>query len=105
MFIVQNRFKVNEGFGEHFERAPEHSQLGDVPGFLFTARLKGDDEGVYINLSIWENRDAFDAWVKSDSFKQAHAGAGPGQGAMAEPPQLTLAEVLYSEGSLTPAPA
>ncbi|MDP6606757.1 MAG: antibiotic biosynthesis monooxygenase [Dehalococcoidia bacterium] len=105
MFIAQNRFKMNAGFGEHFERAPQRSQVGEVPGFLFTARPKGDDEGVYINLSVWESRETYDAWRESDAFQQAHAGGGPAQGVMAEPPQLLLAQVLFSEGSLIPATA
>jgi heme-degrading monooxygenase HmoA len=101
MFIVQNKFQVNEGFEEHFDGHSDQTGIGTVPGFLYTARLKGDEQGVYINLSVWEDRAAFDAWVGSDAFKAAHASA-PAQGALAGPPELTATEVLWSEGSIVP---
>lgn len=103
MFIAQNKFQVNEGFESHFEAHNAQTGVGSVPGFLFTARLKGDEKGVYINLSIWEDRAAFDAWVGSDAFKAAHANA-PGEGALAGHPEGTFTEVLWAEGSIA-APA
>ncbi|MNG28855.1 Heme oxygenase (staphylobilin-producing) 2 [compost metagenome] len=27
-------------------------------------------------MTLWETKEAFDGWVNSDSFKQAHAGRG-----------------------------
>ena len=102
MLIVQNRIQVNEGFEDQFERPQREGQREDVPGRLFFARLKADEPGVYINLSVWESREAFEAWRASDAFKRVH-GDGPPEGAIAGPPQLTVAEVIYSEGSLAPA--
>ena len=102
MFIAQNKFQVNEGFEDHFESRSQNTGVGSVPGFLFTARLKGDERGVYVNLSVWEDRAAFDAWVVSDAFKQAHANA-PGDGALAGHPEGLFTEVLWAEGSVVPA--
>ena len=102
MFIAQNRFELNEGFEHVFEEQRQESQLDDVPGFIFMARLRGDEARVYINHSVWESREAFEAWARSDAFKQAHAQGLP-EGALAAHPQAAFYEVVYSEGSLAPA--
>ena len=101
MLIVSNRIQVNEGFEERFERRGERGESEDIPGRLYFALLKADEPGVYINMSIWETREAFQAWRSSDAFKRAHSD-GPSEGAVAGRPQLTIAEVVYSEGGLTP---
>ena len=102
MFIAQNRFQVNEDFTQLFEEQRQESLLHEVPGFVFFARLKGDEAGVYVNLSVWESRKAFEAWARSDAFKQAHAQGLP-EGALATHPGVSFYEVLYSEGGLVPA--
>ena len=101
MLIVSNRIQVNEGSEERFERRGEQRERQEIPGRLFFALLKADEPGVYINMSVWESRDAFQAWRSSDAFKRAHSGGVP-EGAVAGRPQLTVAEVVYSEGGLTP---
>ena len=85
-----------------FEEQRQESQLDDVPGFIFMARLRGDEPRVYINHSVWESREAFQAWTRSDAFKRAHAQGLP-EGALAVHPQAAFYEVVYSEGSLAPA--
>ena len=101
MLFVQNRIQVNQGFEDRFEQQSQESpREEEVPGRLFVARLKADDPGVYIIMSVWESRDAFEAWKGSESFKRAHSG-GRMEGIVAGPPQLTVAEVISSQGSLT----
>jgi heme-degrading monooxygenase HmoA len=102
MLIVQNRIRVNKGFEDRFERPPGEGREDPVPGRLFVARLKADEPGVYINMSVWESRAAFDAWRQSEAFTRSHADRPP-EGAVDGPPQLTIAEVLSSVGSLAPA--
>ena len=99
MLFVQNRIQLNEGFEHIFEDPNQDGQGEDVPGRIYFGRLKSDAPGVYINLSIWESREAFETWRGSESFKRAHSRQMP-EGAIAGRPQLTIAEVLYSEGSL-----
>ena len=79
MLIVSNRIQVNKGFESHFDQRPERSQSEEVPGRLFFALLKADEPGVYINMSVWESREAFDAWRGSEAFKR-HTATGPRQG-------------------------
>ena len=99
MIIVQNRIQLNEGFEYIFEDPEQSGDGEDVPGRISFGRLKTDEPGVYINLSIWEDREAFQAWRGSESFKRAHSGAIP-DGAISGRPQVTIAEVLYGEGNL-----
>jgi heme-degrading monooxygenase HmoA len=100
MLVVQNRIQVNAGFEDRFEGGAQGGQREEVPGRLFFARLKADEPGVYINMTVWESRQACQDWRGSDAFKRAHSGVLP-EGAVAGRPQLTVAEVAYSEGSLT----
>ena len=103
MYVAMNNFKVVEGKEEEFERIGKEreSYLGDVPGFLHFALLKADAQGEYISHSTWESRDAFQNLRDSEAFRRLHSG-GQLEGAVAGRPQLTVAEVVYSEGSLTP---
>ena len=38
-----------------------------VPGFVRFALLRGADDA-YISHSVWESRDAFEAWTESEAF-------------------------------------
>jgi len=100
MLIVTNRIQVNEGFEDRFERRGEQVEREQIPGRIYFALLKSDERGVYVNMSMWESREAFQAWRGSDAFKRSHSD-GPPDGAVAGRPQLTVAEVIYSEGSIT----
>ena len=99
MFLTWNRIQINKGFEESFEQRQQETQREEVPGRLFVARLRADEPGVYINMAVWESRQAFETWRGSEAFKRFHSGGSP-QGEVAGPPQVTLAEVLSSEGSL-----
>lgn len=98
MLIVTNRIQVDEDSANRLEQRAHGGQQDEVPGRLYFARLKADDPGVYINMSAWESREAFDTWRSSENFKRVHSGRTSGMGA--GPTQLTIAEVVYSEGSL-----
>jgi heme-degrading monooxygenase HmoA len=81
MFIAMNRFQVKRGSEEAFERVwlNRDSQLNTVPGFVEFHLLKGpeaDDHTLYASHTIWQSRQAFEAWTKSEAFRIAHARAG-----------------------------
>jgi heme-degrading monooxygenase HmoA len=80
MFIAMNRLICPPEYAEHLERAFRHAgNMQGVPGFLLFQFLKKTDEhGVltYIALTQWEERSAYEAWTRSESFQRAHAGAG-----------------------------
>ena len=81
MFVAMNRFQIVRGCEADFERvwAERDTHLDGVPGFLEFRLLRGpeaDDHTLYASHSIWTDREAFEAWTRSDAFRKAHAGAG-----------------------------
>ena len=111
MFIAMNRFKINLGFEEGFEKIwrERESHLEEVPGYQSFALLKGDtfdDHTLYASHTIWESRDAFVAWTESDYFRKAHAQAHAPKGTYQGHPNLEVfesviegTEVVGSQGS------
>ena len=97
MFIAMNRFKITQGFEEGFERVwkERDSYLSEVPGFKSFALLKGpskDDHVLYASHSVWESREAFEAWTESQNFRKAHAQASAPKGTYLGHPELELFE-------------
>ncbi|MDR9395254.1 antibiotic biosynthesis monooxygenase family protein [Roseovarius sp. SYSU LYC5161] len=80
-FIAMNRFKVRSGWEDRFETmwAERESHLATVPGFREFRLLKGpegDGFRLYSSHVVWQDRDAFDAWTRSQAFRDAHKDAG-----------------------------
>lgn len=99
MFIAMNTFKVVPGQEAAFEQRWRDRQtyLGEVPGFLEFALLKGDTPGEYISHTVWQDRDAFVAWMKSESFTAGHRQGGSMQGILATHPEARLYEAVLVE--------
>lgn len=82
MFLVMNRLKVKPDHVEELvERFSKSYGLEQTPGFLRFYLLepawapgKQDelDTFEYVSFTEWQSREAFENWVKSDAFKQAH---------------------------------
>ena len=99
MFIAMNRFKIAPGFEEGFERIwrERDSYLSEVPGFKSFALLKGqnfDDHVLYASHTVWESRQAFEAWTESEHFKKAHAQASAPKGTYLGHPNLETFEAV-----------
>jgi len=97
MFIAMNRFKINLGFEEGFEKIwrERESHLEEVPGYQSFALLKGEtneDHTLYASHTIWESRASFEAWTQSDYFKKAHAQAHAPKGTYQGHPNLEVFE-------------
>ena len=99
MFIAMNHFKVNPERGSEFEAVwrDRESYLAGVPGFIEFALLKGDDPSDYISHSVWESREHFREWAKSDHFRRAHEQAGPPEGVITGHPHVTLYDAVIVE--------
>ena len=83
-YIAMNRFQVRHGFEESFETmwAERESRLKEMAGFREFRLLKGPDgDGFrqYISHATWDSYQAFEAWTKSQQFRDAHKGAGQSQ--------------------------
>ena len=78
MIAIINRLPVKEGAADQIvERfAGSGGHVHGFPGFVSMEVLRADDEVLVITR--WRDREAFDAWVGSDEFKQAHGSGGGG---------------------------
>jgi heme-degrading monooxygenase HmoA len=93
MFIAMNRFKIAPGREGDFISVWKNREtyLDAVPGFREFHLLKGpttDEYTLFASNSIWESRDAFEAWTKSETFRQAQANAGGKKDMYLGPPQF-----------------
>ncbi|RED61959.1 antibiotic biosynthesis monooxygenase [Cohnella phaseoli] len=117
MIVAINTIRIKSGHvGEVAERFKNPKGVQHAPGFirmeLLSESLEEHDELKV--CTTWENREAFDGWVNSDAFKQAHAHSRPkpennptdGQASHGEQPKpgagimlgakLSVHEVLFS---------
>lgn len=97
MYIVMNRIDVGpdqaEGFETHFA-ASMRSTLNGVPGLRRTSLLRpvGPNQP-YLSTMEFDSQDDFLAWMRSDSFRAAHANVdAPGMQAPSGVEQYTAIE-------------
>ena len=81
MFIAMNRFQIVPGKEKDFEEVWRNrdTHLEDVPGFGEFHLVRGqqeEDHTLYASHTVWESRDAFENWTKSEAFRAAHKNAG-----------------------------
>jgi len=79
MITVANRIYVKSEYAEAFETAfRERAGLVDgMPGFLSNTVLRPVNDGdPYIILTLWDTRQHFLDWVRSDAFQKGHAQSG-----------------------------
>lgn len=97
MYVVQNRIAspVNPGFEAHFAASMQQN-LGAVNGLRRAALLRPTADGQpYVATMEFESKDDFLAWMRSDSFKAAHANADAGQ----MPASVEAFEVVEAHGA------
>jgi heme-degrading monooxygenase HmoA len=104
MFIAMNRFRVKKGSEEAFERVwlNRDTYLMEMPGFVEFNLLRGQDNEeytLYASHSIWQSRQHFEAWTKSDAFRAAHHRAGENKPLYLDHPQLETFEVMQTVGA------
>ena len=76
-----NRFKIIPGNEEDFLDIWRNREtfLDDVPGFKEFHLLEGpktEEYSLYASHSIWDSKQAFENWTKSEAFRKAHANVG-----------------------------
>jgi heme-degrading monooxygenase HmoA len=81
MFVATNRITIQKGNGEDLEdRFRRQGGVESQPGFLGFEmwKLEREEETEeYLIVTHWESGEAHMGWVRSDSFRQAHAGPHP----------------------------
>ena len=81
MFVAMNRFKIAKGKENDFVNVWKNrdSFLENVPGFKNFNLVKGEekeDHTLFASHSIWNSKEDFINWTKSEAFRKAHQGAG-----------------------------
>ena len=81
MFVVTNRITVKKGFAE--KMAPRFTKGGKIEalqGFhkieVWKVTRDHENEDMYVN-TWWETEKDFEAWTKSDAFKEASSESSP----------------------------
>lgn len=77
MFIAMNRFQVVKESTQDFEEVwlGRDSRLGEMPGFVEFHLLRGpehEDYVLYASHTVWSSKADFEAWTRSEQFRQAH---------------------------------
>ncbi len=105
MFIAMNRFRVASGSETEFEQVwlSRDVHLRKVPGFEAFHLLRGpehEDHVLYASHTVWRSQEDFEAWTRSEAFRQAHrdAGQGSSRSLYLGPPQFEGFSVLQSVG-------
>ncbi len=104
MFVTMNRFTIDPAHWDDFEnRFKQRAGLVDgEPGFIRNAVLRPQENtsDQHIVMTLWESRQAFEAWTRSDSFRQAHAKTGqtPKEW-FASPTRLEIFDAVTDSGS------
>ena len=80
-FIAMNRFKVVTGNENDFETIWKNREthLDGVPGFEKFNLIRGksnESYTLYASHSIWNSKDYFEKWTKSEAFRLIHKSTG-----------------------------
>ena len=102
MYIAMNRFRVARGAESRFEEvwANRETHLAEMPGFVTFKLLRGpehEDHTLFVSHTLWASKEAFEAWTRSDAFRQAHASAGANKDMYLGPPQFEGFQVVQSD--------
>lgn len=76
MILVANRIFIAPAHAEAFEHlfASRARLVDHMPGFIANQVLKPTSKGhPYVIQTLWETRDHFVAWTKSEEFTVGHA--------------------------------
>ena len=99
MFIAMNRFKIVLGKEKEFEDVWKNrdTHLKNVPGFKEFNLVKGDtnnEHTLYASHSIWNSKNDFINWTKSEAFRLAHKNSGQHKGLYLGHPNFEGFEVV-----------
>ncbi|CUH89510.1 Heme-degrading monooxygenase 1 [Phaeobacter sp. CECT 5382] len=84
-YIAMNRFKIRPGRDADFEDIwkTRESHLNELKGFREFRLLKGpesEEYHLYSSHVVWDSREDFEAWTKSEQFRASHRNVGKREG-------------------------
>tara|TARA_Y100000591_G_scaffold241434_1_gene212149 strand:- start:15 stop:317 length:303 start_codon:yes stop_codon:yes gene_type:complete len=93
MFIAMNRFKIVLGKEIEFEKVwrERDTHLNGTKGFKEFHLVKGEktsEYSLYASHTVWETKEDFISWTKSDAFRLAHKNAGQHKDLYLGPPNF-----------------
>ena len=99
MFIAMTRFKIALGREDDFVSVWKNrdSHLAGVPGFRNFNLLRGasnEEYTLFASHSIWDSRQAFEDWTRSEAFRMAHRNAGDNKGIYLGHPQVEMFDAV-----------
>jgi len=105
MFIAMNRFQVVKGREADFEEVwrNRRTRLSEMAGFRAFHLLRGpegEDHTLYASHTVWESRAAFEAWTRSQQFRDAHRDAGQNKPLYLGHPQFEGFEAVLEENAV-----
>lgn len=103
MYVVTNRVPVVPGweqaFEERFQQRAGHVERN--PGFVRMDIMKPEStDSPYVVSTVWESKDAFQAWVGSEDFKSAHSNPLPREAYRGEG-KMEKFEIVISAQAIT----
>jgi heme-degrading monooxygenase HmoA len=101
VFIAMNRFRVRPDAESDFEAVWLNREvyLDRVPGFIEFHLLRGprnEDHTLYSSHTVWRSQADFEAWTRSEAFRNAHRQAGGNKPLYLGHPQFEGFEVLQT---------
>jgi heme-degrading monooxygenase HmoA len=94
VIAIFNSLPVKEGpadeIVERFAESRGHVQ--GFPGFVSMKVLKSSEGDEVLVITRWENRESFDAWVRSEEFSSVHGRSG-GEGLLRGHPKMSSYQV------------
>ena len=101
MYIAMNRFQVALGNEEAFEKVwtSRETFLAGVPGFVEFHLLRGPtlkDHTLFSSHTVWRSHADFEAWTKSEAFRNAHRNAGDNKPLYIDRPRFEGFEVVQT---------
>ncbi|MGP9822734.1 antibiotic biosynthesis monooxygenase family protein [Salinarimonas sp. NSM] len=102
MFVAMNRFKVTKGREGDFETvwSSRKTRLDEMAGFVAFHLLKGperEDHTLYASHTVWTDRASFEAWTRSEQFRDSHRNAGQNKGLYLGHPEFEGFESVLGE--------
>lgn len=101
MYVTMNRFKIKKNFAKAYCKVWQEAgvRAKDVDGFLDFKFLQLEDEKekdyvLFASYALWESKEKFLAWTKSEHFRQSHATGSANREMYVEKPQLECFDVL-----------
>lgn len=99
MYLVMNKFKIKLGHEDEFEQIWKNrdSKLHTIAGFVEFKLLKGETTDKFTIFSshvLWNSKEEFEAWTKSDAFKESHKRADNSMSLHVAHPDLECYDVI-----------